>query len=163
MVEECAYGAMRSYGSALVFFSLGKTVDRPNLLSRDQVDDLALEAADDVAARAAASGQSVPTVTAIAVDRRTGQVYAGASGSFDDLGQTGDELAARLGRVEQREAWAVANCGEVAACHAALADDADFDDLRFYAVYTDTGRYRELCSNCIQWAEAIFPELKRGQ
>ncbi len=171
-LEDCGRGAVRAYGSSLFFFGLGQVGGHVlrnadgsldiNSLDRLEVDRLAREAADSISRQADELGHSVPTITTIAIDRKTGAVYAGLSNGNVPRPDVPSGLTSVLDDVTPAEKWAVDNCGEVGACINALSGGASFDDLSFYSIYTDTGRYRELCNNCVQWADAIFPELRRG-
>ena len=91
-----------------------------------------------------------PMVTAAAVDRRTGKVYAGVSGK--PYPPPHEALKAR---VEARRGagdpiWDPCNCAEFQAVNAALHGGARLENIEVAAVVTKSGKPKERCGHCKQ-------------
>jgi hypothetical protein len=117
-------------------------------------EDTALTAAQNEAAalRAAkAAGElegRLPTATAAAVDRTTGEVVG--------IGHSGDLAGPPTGMEDvlpkpSLEPWSAWNCAEVAACGAALEAGSSLEDLIVATVRTLTGGIFLPCDNCQVW------------
>jgi RHS repeat-associated protein len=117
-------------------------------------EDTALTAAQNEAAalRAAkAAGElegRLPTATAAAVDRTTGEVVG--------IGHSGDLAGPPAGLEDvlpkpSLEPWPAWNCAEVAACGAALEGGSSLENLVVRAVRTLSGDPFPPCDNCQVW------------
>lgn len=131
-------------------------------LAEDRAWELALVHDPDV-------DPPLPTMTSVAVNRRTGEVHHGDSGEFQDLreplnrrvneirnGETGAPLQPHLGG-HSHEEWDPANCAEVNSANRALAADpgATMEDLDVHTVRVGesggdntTGTAAHRCRNC---------------
>lgn len=122
-------------GARFVGGSNGVVTDvAPDLqsLARTHADELAL------------SGRP-PTAAAATVDRATGNVYFGQSGSVPN--NIHPTLRSRMPS-PSLEPWAVGNCAEFNACNAALWAGASIDDLIYGTVRTATRAPFPSCANC---------------
>lgn len=103
--------------------------------------------AEALAAELRSAPSRAPTMATAAVDRTTGEVFTGASGTRTVRPASLDDLLPS----QSLEPWPVANCAEVAACAAAIASGSRLEDLDIYTVRTKTGQYAEPCLNCETW------------
>jgi len=87
----------------------------------------------------------LPTATSAAVDRATGDVYYGTSGT-----SPGEVAPLLQGRIPDPslEDWAPSNCAEFNACNNALLNGASIEDLDVYTVRTFSGKAFPACRNC---------------
>jgi hypothetical protein len=79
------------------------------------------------------------------VNRRTGKVYTGTSGTKPE------NISGKLGvsmPSPSLEPWATSNCAEIDAANKALKDGSSIVDLDLATVYTKTGEPMPCCRNC---------------
>ena len=105
----------------------------------------ALEEAKREAARLRATGGKLPTATCAMVNRRTGKIYTGTSGTKPQNinGQLGVSMPA-----SSLESWDTNNCAEIDAANKALKDGSSIVDLDVATVYTRSGEPMPCCKNC---------------
>ena len=126
----------------------GRSVAR-NFLKKDEAT--ALKAAKEEASRLRSLfGKDAPTVTAAAVDRRTGQVV-GVGHSAHDV-EVPESLAALLPNPSLKP-WESSNCAEVAAASRAVHSGSKVEDLVMRAVRTRNDSLFEPCANCATWVK----------
>lgn len=107
--------------------------------------------AQAAAAQIRAGGGKTPTMTSAAVDSSTGKVYTGTSGYN---GPVPPEINLPN---PSKTPWSAANCAEVAACSAAIADGAKLENLQVATVRTRTGVVAPPCPNCQAWVPGKKP------
>jgi hypothetical protein len=90
----------------------------------------------------------LPTATAAAVDRTTGELVG--IGHSGDLGAPPAGLEDLLPK-PSLEPWSAWNCAEVAACGEALEGGTPLENLTVRAVRTRTGELFPPCDNCASW------------
>jgi hypothetical protein len=100
------------------------------------------------AAAARANGGKVPHVTTAAVDRITGKIWVGSSGN---PGVYVPESLRRVLPSRSLQDWPVTNCGEVAACAAAVRDGAALNNLIVISIRTADDMLKTPCGNCRVW------------
>ena len=126
----------------------GQRVAR-NLLKKDEAG--ALKAAKAEAARLRdLFGKDAPTVSAAAVDRRTGLVV-GVGHSAHDV-EVPKSLAALLPNPSLKP-WESTNCAEVAAASRAVQSGSKVEDLVMRAVRTRNDSLFAPCDNCATWVK----------
>jgi RHS repeat-associated protein len=105
----------------------------------------ALEEAKKEAARLRAAGDRLPTATCAMVNRRTGKIYTGTSGTkpTNISGKLGESMPA-----SSLEPWSTNNCAEIDAANKALKDGSSIVDLDVATVYTRSGEPMPCCRNC---------------
>lgn len=109
-----------------------------------------VELAQDLAAklRDNLSKRKMPAKAAVAVDKRTGKVYAGISGRpFPEVHPDLQERVDARKGVKPPE-WDPRNCAEFYAVNAALHAGAKVDDLDVSTVFAKTGEPEERCPHC---------------
>nr|WP_268810395.1 RHS repeat-associated core domain-containing protein [Variovorax sp. Root318D1] len=105
----------------------------------------ALEEAKQEAERLRAAGGKLPTATCAMVNRRTGKVYTGTSGTKPT------NISGKLGAsmpTSSLEGWDTNNCAEIDAGNKALKDGSSIVDLDVATVYTKSGESMPCCRNC---------------
>ena len=107
--------------------------------------------AQAAAAKIRGGGGKTPTMTSAAVDSSTGKVYTGTSGYN---GSVPPEINVPN---PSKTPWSAANCVDVAACSAAIADGAKLENLQVAIVRTRTGVVAPPCPNCQTWVPGKKP------
>jgi RHS repeat-associated protein len=114
-------------------------------LQRSQGCPDALEEAKREAAKLRAAGGKLPTATCAMVNRKTGKVYTGTSGTKPT------NISGKLGvsmPTSSLEPWNTNNCAEIDAANKALKDGSSIVDLDVATVYTRSGEPMPCCRNC---------------
>lgn len=110
-----------------------------------ELPDLARNRAVENMAEAQKTGVRPPTGTSAAVDRATGKVYYGKSGSIPD--SIHPDLASRMPD-PSLEPWPSGNCAEFHAVNEALSNGAKLKDISYATVRTRPGVNFPSCANC---------------
>ncbi|WP_141213069.1 RHS repeat domain-containing protein, partial [Brevibacillus laterosporus] len=157
--------------------SKSKPVPNPNskasaqVLDLNKVDDAAKQYASSLrdgilngTIRKTTGGKIDAKVLSVGVDKKTGEMFYGISGSKNNptrLNETHTDLQKIIDRKGVSETnYPLDNCGEFNAINHALFNGNKITDLKIYTINIRSGEFKEMCLNCDSMYSKLVTVIK---